>query len=432
METNKVRTYLKEKYLGKGGFAYCLQVIDLDSPKVITRILHYQDDTKYAMKIMPKIMNGKIRSKAKIQNEVSILSQMDHPNIAKLVRAFENDKNVYLWMELCENQSLIELMKNRKRITETEVRSYMAQLTKGLIYVHSKKIVHRDLKLGNLFLSKDMQLKIGDFGLSERIENGEDRLQSLSGTPNYIAPEILWKEGHSYEVDIWAMGVIAYTLLVGMPPFQTKSSKTTCNRIKQVMYTYPIKMKLTSQWKDFIDCLLQRDPKKRLKLNEILSHPFFSFPYPELCSNSTMFQEPYYEEIKEITIGSGTPQKVNLFSARARSITNLRRSPKIGAKLGRDSGLDYAEDNVERQGKEESPEKKVIEYATNNIQTSKSIRRNIFAPIERDVRVNEKQQFKTKMNLDCLESRYHPTDQIDIPRLDGPTASNSPVGFSIN
>lgn len=94
-------------------------------------------------------------------------------------------------MELCENQSLIELMKNRKRITEPEVRCYMAQLTKGLIYVHSKKIVHRDLKLGNLFLTKDMQLKIGDFGLSERIENEEEKLQSLSGTPNYIAPEIL-------------------------------------------------------------------------------------------------------------------------------------------------------------------------------------------------------------------------------------------------
>lgn len=143
-----------------------------------------------------------------------------------------------------------------------------------------------------------------------------------------------------------------------------------------------------------------------------------------------MFQEPHYEEIKEIPIGSGSPQQTNLFSARARSIANLRRTPKIAAKSGRDSDLDYAEENVERQVKAESPVKKIQEYVTNSIQTSKPIRRNIFAPIEKEVCVNEKQQFKPKMNLDCLQSRYHPTDQIDIPKLDGPTASNSPVSFS--
>lgn len=121
------------------------------------------------MKIMPKTMNGKTRSKDKIQSEVEILSQMNHPNVARLVRAFENEHNVYMVMDLCENQSLIELMRNRKRLTEIEVRSYIAQLVEGIQYVHSKNIVHRDLKLGNLFLTQKMQLKIGDFGLSERI-----------------------------------------------------------------------------------------------------------------------------------------------------------------------------------------------------------------------------------------------------------------------
>ena len=97
----------------------------------------------------------------------------------------------------------------------------------GIKYIHSKNIVHRDLKLGNLFLTGNMQLKIGDFGLSERILGPNHKSQSLSGTPNYIAPEILMKGGHSFEVDIWAIGVIAYTLLVGAPPFQAKTSKAT-------------------------------------------------------------------------------------------------------------------------------------------------------------------------------------------------------------
>lgn len=192
------------------------------------------------MKIMPKVMNGKIRPKEKIQSEISILAQMTHPNIVKLIRVFENEHNVYMCMELCKNQSLIELMKNRKRITESETRSYISQLIEGIKYIHSKNIVHRDLKLGNLFLDDKMQLKIGDFGLSERIQYEGQMLTSLSGTPNYIAPEILLKkEGHSYEVDIWAIGVIAYTLIVGAPPFQAKTSKATCSRIKQVLYAFP-------------------------------------------------------------------------------------------------------------------------------------------------------------------------------------------------
>ena len=179
------------------------------------------------MKIMPKVLNGKVRSKEKIQSEVEILSKMNHPNVAKMVRAFENEHNVYMVMELCENQSLIELMRNRKRLTEIEVRSYICQLVEGIQYIHSKNIVHRDLKLGNLFLTNDMQLKIGDFGLSEKLTKQNQKLNSLSGTPNYIAPEILSKIGHSYEVDIWAIGVITYTMLVGAPPFQAKTSKAT-------------------------------------------------------------------------------------------------------------------------------------------------------------------------------------------------------------
>ena len=88
--------------------------------------------------------------------------------------------------------------------------------------MHQFNVIHRDLKLGNLFLSDKMEIKIGDFGLATRLEYEGERKRTICGTPNYIAPEILeGKSGHSFEVDIWAVGVIIYTLLIGKPPFET-------------------------------------------------------------------------------------------------------------------------------------------------------------------------------------------------------------------
>ena len=100
-------------------------------------------------------------------------------------------------------------------------------------YLHSKRVIHRDLKLGNLFLNDKMELKLGDFGLATWLEYNEEKKRTICGTPNYIAPEILdGKQGHSYEVDCWSLGVIIYTMLVGKPPFETNDVKATYKRIK--------------------------------------------------------------------------------------------------------------------------------------------------------------------------------------------------------
>jgi polo-like kinase 1 len=94
--------------------------------------------------------------------------------------------------------------------------------------------------LGNLFLSQNMEIKLGDFGLATKVEFDGERKRTICGTPNYIAPEILeGKSGHSYEVDIWSFGVIAYTLLIGKPPFETSDVKTTYRRIKMNAYSFP-------------------------------------------------------------------------------------------------------------------------------------------------------------------------------------------------
>ena len=115
-----------------------------------------------------------------------------------------------------------EMLRRRKRLHELEVQCYTTQMINAMKYLHSHRIIHRDLKLGNLFLNDKMEIKLGDFGLATKLEFDGERKRTICGTPNYIAPEVLeGKGGHSYEVDIWSLGVIIYTLLVGKPPFET-------------------------------------------------------------------------------------------------------------------------------------------------------------------------------------------------------------------
>ncbi|KAB7494327.1 Serine/threonine-protein kinase PLK1 [Armadillidium nasatum] len=148
----------------------------------------------------------------------------------------------------------------------------MRQLAEGVAYVHSQHIIHRDLKLGNMFLTEEMIVKIGDFGLATRLEDNKN--VTICGTPNYIAPEVLNKLGHSYEADVWAMGCIMYALLVGQPPFETDSLKETYSRITSNKYVIP--PLISESGRNLIRRLLHPDPALRPRLDSLLNHHFFT------------------------------------------------------------------------------------------------------------------------------------------------------------
>ena len=136
---------------------------------------------------------------------------------------------------------------------ELEVKCYIVMICNGIKYLHSKKIIHRDLKLGNLFLNEKMEVKIGDFGLATKIEVDGERKRTVCGTPNYMAPEVLkGDDGHSFEVDIWAIGVIMYTLIIGKAPFVTNETKATYKKILSTNYTFPSNSLISEPAKDLI------------------------------------------------------------------------------------------------------------------------------------------------------------------------------------
>lgn len=252
-----VKRYQRGRFLGKGGFARCYEFQNLDTKKIS------------AAKVIAKSSLTKSRAKQKLMSEIKIHRSLHHNNIVGFEHFFEDSENVYITLELCSNQTLNELIRRRKRLHELEAKCYVVQIVSALKYLHAHRIIHRDLKLGNLFLSAKMELKIGDFGLATKLEFDGERKRTICGTPNYIAPEILEaKQGHSYEVDIWSLGVILYTMLIGKPPFETSDVKTTYRRIRMNAYTFPDHVNISEAAKDMITKILTNDPAKRPTLDE--------------------------------------------------------------------------------------------------------------------------------------------------------------------
>ena len=286
----QIRKYIKGRLLGKGGFAKCYEFIN------------QENDHSSAAKVIPKKSLVKSRAKQKLISEIKIHKSLHHPNIVAFEHYFEDSENVYLLIEICLNQTLNELLKRRKKLTELEVQCYSVQIIKALKYLHSHRVIHRDLKLGNLFISEKMEIKVGDFGLATKLEFDGERKRTVCGTPNYIAPEILeGKTGHSYEVDIWSLGVIMYTLIIGKPPFETNNVKETYKRIKTGNYSFPENAVISEPAKDLIQSILVLDPRKRPSLDEIMKHDFFNMgvSIPKTMQQSTLACPPSLTYIRQ-------------------------------------------------------------------------------------------------------------------------------------
>lgn len=256
------RSYCKGKLLGKGGFARCYEMTDIANNKM------------YAVKVIPQSRVSKPHQREKITNEIELHKTLQHKHVVKFSHHFEDQDNIYIFLELCSRKSLAHIWKARHTLTDPEVRYYLRQIISGLKYLHNKGILHRDLKLGNFFVNENMELRLGDFGLAAKLETVEQRKKTICGTPNYLAPEVLNRQGHGTESDVWSLGCVMYTLLCGNPPFETLDLKETYRCIKEVRYSLPASLSPPAQ--RLISAILQKQPSDRLSLDQILAHEFFT------------------------------------------------------------------------------------------------------------------------------------------------------------
>lgn len=269
------------KKIGEGGFAKCYEAMEEQSGR------------KFALKAVHSKAVEILQAKNKLLNEIEIHHRLDHRYVVKLYRTFQHGQFIYLVMELCENRTLVEVLKKKKRLCEAEARYYLWMILDGVRYLHGHQIVHRDLKLGNIFLNLEYDVKLGDFGLATTLEHEGDRKRTMCGTPNYIAPEVLYgkETGHGFEVDVWAIGIIMYTLLFGKPPFQSSEIPDIYNKIRALSYTFPEQSNVSEVARDLIRMILTSDPTQRPKLDDISKHVFF---------RNILIQDPNAHELGDL------------------------------------------------------------------------------------------------------------------------------------
>ena len=264
-EEEIVTHYIKGRFIGKGAFGHVYEFRCLENGQV------------YAGKVISKASVTTGAQKRKLITEIRIHRRLSHPNVVRFVQSFTDEDNYYIVLELCRHRTLLDVLRCRGRLPEGEARYWLAQLLRALFYLRGVLVLHRDLKLGNLFVCDGMVLKVGDFGLSASLATPADRKRSICGTPNYIAPEVLAPEaGHGLEADVWAFGIIAYTLLAGVHPFEVRGGgpKETYARIRSGEYDFPASVSPAAR--DLIQHILVRDPAARYTLDQVAAHPFFA------------------------------------------------------------------------------------------------------------------------------------------------------------
>ena len=206
-----------------------------------------------------------------LRQEIEILRRLKHENIILLLDAFETPQEFCLVTEFAQGE-LFEILEDDKNLPESEVRKIAQQLVNALYYLHSNRIIHRDMKPQNILLSANGVIKLCDFGFARAMSSNTVVLTSIKGTPLYMAPELVQEMPYNHTVDLWSLGVILYELYLGQPPFYTNSIYSLIQLIIKEPVKYPDNM--SPDFKSFLKGLLNKNPVDRLGWPDLLNHPF--------------------------------------------------------------------------------------------------------------------------------------------------------------
>uniref|UniRef100_A0AC34QJT4 Protein kinase domain-containing protein n=1 Tax=Panagrolaimus sp. JU765 TaxID=591449 RepID=A0AC34QJT4_9BILA len=258
--------YEFREVLGTGAFS-----------KVFSAECRFEPGTMVAIKcIDKKALKGKEES---LENEIKVLRKLRHQNIVQLYDTYDEKSYVYLVMELVTGGELFDRIVAKGSYTERDASNLIRQVLEAVAFMHRNGVVHRDLKPENLLYynqDEDSKIMISDFGLSKTEESGI--MATACGTPGYVAPEVLQQKPYGKAVDVWSIGVIAYILLCGYPPFYDENDANLFAQIIKGEYEFdsPYWDEISDSAKDFISHLMCCNPEMRYTCERALQHPWIS------------------------------------------------------------------------------------------------------------------------------------------------------------
>ncbi len=255
-------------------------------------------DNFYALKCQAKTAIVESGLEEHVLNEMRVMRKVNHPLIAKLYVALQDDKYIYFLLELLQGGELFTHLRSKGKLAEQSARFYAASVVYAFATLHAKKIAYRDLKPENLVMDNNGYTKLVDFGLAKQLISG--KTWTLCGTPDYLAPEIILNEGHDLAVDYWALGVLIFEMVVGAPPFYAEEPMDVYEKILGGNPAMP--SFFTRNLSDLIKKLLRQQQGKRLGNTRgataaVIKHKWFSsFDWAGLETNE--MKAPYKPTIQ--------------------------------------------------------------------------------------------------------------------------------------
>lgn len=225
-----------------------------------------------ALKVIKKSELYKLKSIILLQREVEIQSRLCHKNILRLFGYFYDSTNIYLILELAYNGNLYSELKRKNYFDEKTAFKYVFSVVSAIKYMHEKNIIHRDLKPENILINHKNEVKLADFGWA--VHTNKKR-NSICGTQDYLSPEMIKKEEYKESVDIWAIGILTYELLIGKTPFENDNTKIMFDNIRYGKFKFPDKINLSNEVKEFISSCLKVDVEQRIKIDDIFNSQWF-------------------------------------------------------------------------------------------------------------------------------------------------------------
>ena len=239
--------------------------------------IHKITKKKYAIKIYDKNLIDDEEKKNSIKNEIFILKQLNNENIMKLYDVINTNRHLYLFLEYINGISLLEYIQKseNKRIEEKICKKIFYQIVKAISYCQNKNICHRDIKLENILIINDNNIKLIDFGFAIKC-NRNDFQEFFCGTLYYMPPEIVNKQKYiPFYSDIWSLGVLLYTMLYGKFPFKSKKEEELFELINKAKLVFPTNVNISDEAKKLLMKIIVIKPSKRLSLENILNDPWF-------------------------------------------------------------------------------------------------------------------------------------------------------------